>query len=79
MDINSFYKELIEYIQDKTIELHSKIGILNTYQIDSLIIRTSEFDDESLTDKEKKLIDLFLNSSEKNEKVKSLIKYKGDN
>ena len=58
MDINNFYKSLIEHIQDKVIELSSGKNRLYTRGLEEIIIRTDDFNLSNLTERERKIIDI---------------------
>lgn len=62
MDIKDFYTGLINYVQDKVIELHKKGYPFGTVELIECIVRTDKFDENSLNEKEQYILDIIKNT-----------------
>lgn len=62
MDIKDFYTGLINYVQDKVIELHKKGYPFGTVELVECIVRADKFDENSLNEKEQYILDIIKNT-----------------
>lgn len=75
MNLNEFYKEIIEFTQDKVLELIDMGVPLSPYSFDAIILRTEKFNENELTDREKRLLDIIISVDDKYSVTESTIKY----
>lgn len=58
MDINDFYNDITEYIQNKIIELYNEGMSICAYGMERVLFRTSEFSIDNLNEREQKILNI---------------------